>query len=122
LPRPSKVGPRWTVVLAQAVEGGPALDGDAGRRNVGELDRVVLGVVDRVGQVETDLLGVDVERRDEPDVGDVVLAERDVHQTWDTARRVSVLVVLDALDEGRGAVAHAHDGYAYGTHWFSSTF
>ena len=63
-----------------------------------------------------------VERRDERDVGDVVLAERDVHQARDGARGVSVLVVLDALDEGRGAVAHAHDCYAYGTHGFSSTF
>jgi hypothetical protein len=42
-----------------------------GRR---ELDRVVLGD-DRLGQVEADLLGVDVEGGDELDVADVVAAE-----------------------------------------------
>ena len=52
-----------------------ALDGDAGRRDVGDLDRVVLGGADRLGQVEADLLGVDVERGDELDVADVVVAE-----------------------------------------------
>ena len=83
-----------------------------GRRDVGDLDRVVLGRVDRVGEVLPDLLGVDVERRDELHVADVVLAELDVHETGYEVRRVSVLVVLDALDQGRGAVAHAHDGHA----------
>ena len=68
--------------------------------HVGDLDGVVLGGVDGLGEVEADLLGVDVERGDELDVGDVVVAELDVHQARDGAGRVGVLVVLDALDQG----------------------
>ena len=107
------------VVLAEAVVGVAALDGDAGRRDVGDLDGVVLGGVDRLGQVEADLLGVDVERGDELDVVDVVVTELDVHQPGDVAGRVGVLVVLDALDQRAGAVADADDGYANGSHGFS---
>src|SRR3712207_9014559 len=44
------------------------------------FDRVVLARDDRLGEVTTDLLGVHVERGDELDAGDVVLAEADVHQ------------------------------------------
>ena len=43
-------------------------------------------------------------------------AEGDVHQTGDARGRVGVAVVLDALDERRGAVADADDGYTDGTH------
>ena len=48
----------------------------------------------------------------ELDVADVVAAEVDVHEARDLLVRVGVLVVLDALDEGRGAVADADDGDA----------
>jgi hypothetical protein len=37
----------------------------------------------------------------------VVAAELDVHQAGDARGRVGVAVVLDALDERRGAVADA---------------
>ena len=72
-----------------------------------------------LGEVEADLLRIDVERGDELDVLDVVLTELDVHQTGHRAGRIRVLVVLDALDQGRGAVAHAHNCHAYRTHGFS---
>ena len=101
------------VVLAQAVVGDAALDGYAARRYVGDLDGVVLRGVDRLGQVEADLLGVHVEGGDELDVVDVVLAELDVHQTRHGAVRVSVLVVLDSLHQRAGAVADANDGDAH---------
>ena len=110
---------RLAVVLAETVERRAALDRDAGRRHVGDLDRVVLAAADRVGEVEADLLRIDVERGDELDVLDVVVTELDVHQTGHVAGRISVLVVLDALDQGRGAVAHAHNCHAYRTHGFS---
>ena len=77
--------------------------------HVGELDRVVLARPDRLGEVLADLLGVDVEGGDELDVADVVAAEVDVHQARDFLGGVGVLVVLDALDEGVGAVADADD-------------
>jgi hypothetical protein len=104
------------VVLTEAVEGRSTLDGHAGRRDVGELDRVVLAGDDRLGQVHADLLGVHVERGDEPHVGDVVVAEGHVHEARDTVVRIGVLVVLHALDEGRGAVTHTDDGDADGAH------
>lgn len=63
----------------------------------------------RLGEVFADLLDVDVEGGDELDVTDVVAAQVDVHQTRDFLLRVGVLVVLDALDEGVGAVADPDD-------------
>jgi len=42
----------------------------------------------------------------------VVAAKIDVHQAGDLIVRVGVLVVLDALDEGVGAVADSDDRYA----------
>ena len=104
------------VVVAETVVGVAALDDDAGRRHVGDVDGVVLAGDDRLGEVATDLLAVDVERGDELHVTDVVAAEVDVHQAGHPRVRVGVLVELDALDEGRGAVAHADDGDSNRTH------
>lgn len=107
---------RLAVVLTQAVVGVAALDGHARVRHVRDLDGVVLAGADGVREVEADLLRVDVEGGDELDVTDVVLAELDVHQTGHLAGRIGVLVVLDALHQRGGAVAHAYDGYANRTH------
>ena len=67
-------------VLADPVVRHPAADGDAGLRDVGELDRVVRVRPDRLGEVLADLVGGDVEGGGELDVADVVAAEVDVHQ------------------------------------------
>jgi hypothetical protein len=91
---------RLAVVAAEAVERGPALDEHPGRRDIADLDGVVLTGDDRLGDVAADLLGVDVERGDELDVRDVVVAERDVHETRDAVVRVGVPVVLHALHQG----------------------
>src|SRR5690606_9897067 len=104
------------VVLAQSVEGRAALYDHPGRGDVADLDRVVLARGDRRGQVLADLLGVHVERRDELDVPDVVRTELHVHEAGHAGGRIGVPVVMDALDERGGTVAHAHDGYAYRTH------
>ena len=101
-------------VLAEAVVGHAAVDLDAQVRHVGELDRVVRLGEDGLGEVLADLGGVDVERRGEVDVADVVAAEVHVHQAGDELVRVGVLVELDALHQGRGAVAHADDRYVDG--------
>src|SRR3712207_4453420 len=76
----------------------------------GDLDGVVLAGDDGLGEVATDLLGVHVERGDELHVGDVVVAEADVHQTGHRGARVGVLVVLDTLHQRGGTVADADDG------------
>ena len=94
MPRPSRVWP---------------LDGDAGRRDVGDLDGVVFAGQDGVGQVLPHLLAVDVERGNELDVADVVLAELHVHQARDRGLGVGIFVVLDALDQRSGAVTYADD-------------
>src|SRR5690606_6668295 len=97
------------VELAEAVEGGTAQHGDAEVGHVGELDGVVRAGVDRLGDVDADLLRVDVERGDDLDVMDVVAAEDDVHQTRYFFVRRGVLVVLETLHERARAVANARD-------------
>src|ERR1019366_1738563 len=77
--------------------------------HLGEADRVVLAGPDRLPEVLADLLGVDVEGGGELDVAHVVAAELDMHQARNGVRRVGVVVVVDALHEGRGAVADADD-------------
>ena len=88
--------------------------------DLGELDRVVDLGEERLGGVEADLLGVDVEGGHELDVADVVAAELDVHQAGHAVGRVGVLVVGEALHQGAGAVAHAGDGEADLAHVGSS--
>src|SRR5215207_6248891 len=100
------------VELTEAVERRAAHDGHAELADLRELHRVVLAGPDRLAGVETDLLGVDVERRHELDVADVVAAEHHVHEARHLVRRVGVLVVLKPLDEGVGAVADAGDRQA----------
>jgi hypothetical protein len=94
-------------VLPEPVVRHPARDGDAGLRDVGELDRVVRGGPDRVREVHADLALDDVERGGELDVRDVIAAEVDVHQPRDELVGLRALVVLDALEERVGAVPHA---------------
>ena len=96
-------------VLADAVERHAALDRDAGRRDLGELDRVVRMRPDRLGEVDADLALDDVECSDDFDVADVVAAEIDVHQAGDELVRLRVLVVGQALHERVRAVADADD-------------
>ena len=74
----------------------------------------------RLGGVEPDLLGVDVEGGDELDVTDVVAAEDDVHETGDPVGRIGVLVVGEPLHQRAGAVAHAGDGEPDSGHVCSS--
>src|SRR4029453_11595134 len=100
------------VDLAEALERRAAHDGHAELADLGELHRVVLAGPDRLAGVETDLLGVDVERGHELEVADVVAAEHHVHEAGHLVRRVGVLVVLEPLDEGVGAVADAGDRQA----------
>ena len=82
-----RLGDLLLEVLAKAVVRHAAVDLDAHVRDVGELDRVVLARPDRLGEVLADLLGVDVEGRDELDVLDVVAAEVDVHEARDLLGR-----------------------------------
>jgi hypothetical protein len=100
-------------VLAEAVVGHAAVDGHAQVRDLRELDRVVLSRPDGLRKILANLLGVDVERGRELDVGDVVAAEIDVHEARDPRGGIRVLVVVDALHESRCAVPDAHDGHPY---------
>jgi hypothetical protein len=107
-----RLGDLLLEVLAQPVVGHAAVHGHVEVRNVGELDRVVLTGPDRLGEVLVDFVGVDVEGGRELDVADVVATQVDVHEARDRLGGVGVAVVLDALDERGGAVAHADDGDA----------
>jgi hypothetical protein len=77
--------------------------------HLGEADRVVDVGEQRLRRVEADLGGVDVERRHQLDVTDVVAAQLHVHQAGDPVGRIRVLVVGEALHERARAVAHARD-------------
>jgi hypothetical protein len=103
---------RLAVELAEAVERRAAHDGHAELADLRELHRVVLAGPDGLAGVEADLLGVDVERGHELDVADVVAAKHHVHEAGHLVRRVGVLVILEPLDEGVGAVADAGDRQA----------
>jgi hypothetical protein len=100
------------VKLAEAVERRAAHDGHAELADLRELHRVVLAGPDGLAGVEANLLGVDIERGHELDVADVVAAEHHVHEAGHLVRWVGVLVVLEPLDEGVGAVADPGDRQA----------
>ena len=74
--------------------------------------RAALGAADQAAVRQI----VDIERRHELHVGDVVVAEGDVHEPRHRAARVGVAVVVDALDQGRRTVADSDDCYSYRTH------
>ncbi|MPM55692.1 hypothetical protein SDC9_102489 [bioreactor metagenome] len=105
-----RLGDGLAVVLAETVEGVAALDGDTGGRHVAERHGVVLAGLHRVGEVEADLLRVDVEGGDEVHVVDVVVAELHVHEAGDGVARIGVAVEVHALDQGRGTITDADDG------------
>ncbi len=108
---------RLGVVLAEPVERRAALDLHPEGWHVGESDGVVLAGEDRLREVAPDLLGVDVEGGDELEVTDVVAPELDVHETGDVVAGLGALVVVDALHQGRRAVAHTGDRDAYLGHF-----
>src|SRR3990170_508615 len=99
-------------VLPEAVMGHPALDLDAHVRDLLKDERVVRLHIDRLRDVLADLVLVDIERRHELDVLDVVTAELDMHQARDEVAGLGVLVVVAALDQAAGAVTDADDGDA----------
>ena len=72
--------------------------------------------MDGVSEVHTDLLRVDIERGHESQLTDVIVAELDMHQPRHPFRRRGAAVVLDALDQRRSTVAHAHQCHTDGTH------
>ena len=110
------LGDDLPVVLAEAVQGRATLDDHASRRDLGNLDGVVLAGVDGVGEIAPDLLRVHVERGDHLDVADVVGPEPDMHEAGDPGTFVGVLVILQSLHQGASAVTHPHDGDAHLTH------
>jgi hypothetical protein len=79
-------------------------------RHVAEADGVVRPGEDGLREVLANLFLVDVDGRHEIDVAHVVAAEVDVHQARDELVLFGLLVKVPSLDQGRGAVPHAHDG------------
>ena len=106
-------GDDLTVVLTEAVTGRAALHGDTGDRHVlAELVRVVHAGEDCLVEVFADLGSINVERRDKLDVLDAIATEHIVHDAGDLLIVLGILVIFDALNERRGAVAHASDCHA----------
>ena len=90
--------------------GHAALNGHAQTRDFGEAHGVVLARADRLREVEVDLAGIDVERRGELDVPDVVAAQPRAHEAGHEPVLGGVSVILDALDQRRRAVSDPDDG------------
>src|SRR6266545_5300208 len=112
---------RLGVIAAEPVERAPTLDLHPEGWHVCESDGVVLAGGDRLREVAPDLLGVDVEGGDELEVTDVVAPDLDVHETGDVVAGLSVPVIVDALHQGRRAVAHTGDRDAYLGHFLIAT-
>src|SRR4051812_41233792 len=81
-------------------------------RHIGEFHGVVRLGEDRFTQVVADLRRIDVECSAELNVAHVIAAEADVHKTWDEIVLFGAAIKLDALDEGRRAIADSNDGDA----------
>ncbi len=107
------------VVGPEAVEGRAPLHRHVQMAHGGELDGVVVPTQDGLGQVHAHLGCVHVEGGDELDVAHVVAAQGDVHQPGHYVLGVGVAVVLHALDERAGAVAHTGDRDPYLAHFVS---
>ena len=100
------------VVFAQAVVSRTTQHLHAQIRHVREFDGVVLGGSNRLGQVLADLQRIHVERGDEFDVAYAVSAEIVMHQAGNLILVLGVLVILNALHQRRGAIAHAGDSHS----------
>src|SRR5699024_11609143 len=72
-----------------------------------EFGGVVLTGRARSGDVEADPLAVDIEGGNEIDVTDVIIPDLHVHETRNLRPRGHIPVVLNTLDQGRGAVAQS---------------
>ena len=99
-------------VLAQAVVGHAPLYRHAQVRHVGELHRVVRMGENGLAQVLAHLVGAHVEGGRELDVADVIAAQVGVHQAGNELVPRGAPVILHALYQGRGTVAHADDGHS----------
>ena len=111
--RPGRLGDDLGEIFAQAVVRHAAMDLDAEIGHVGELDGVVLTAADGFAEIFADLFDVDIEGGGELDVADVIAAEIDVHQARHELVVRGILVILDALNERRGAVTDADNGDAH---------
>src|SRR5262249_37215951 len=100
-------------VLAQAIMGHAASDLDANLGDLGKLIGVVGARKNGLPKILAHLGRVNINGRGEFDVGDVVAAQVDMHQPGDEVGLGGVSVVFDALDQRRGAVAHADDRYTH---------
>jgi len=96
-------------VLAQPVMGHAAHYGHVQVRDVRELHRVVGVGKNGLGEVFADLGVYDVDCGRKLDVANVIAAQVDVHQAGNPVSVGGIAVELDALHQGRGAVAHAND-------------
>ena len=97
-------------ILAQTIVRHAARHGHIQLGHVGKLVRVVLPGEDRLAQILAHLLHVDVDRRAELHIADVIAAQRGVHDARNLGAFGGILVILHALHQRRRAVADADNG------------
>src|SRR3954447_14948911 len=100
-------------VLADAIQRSSASDRYSHRRDVGETVGIVRSFPKRVGNILADLAGIDVERRGDLDVADVITADAGVHQPGHRLVRFRFLVVAQPLNERTGTISNTDNAYAY---------
>src|SRR5206468_2401946 len=74
-----------------------------------EVVCVVLPAVNRAVEVLADLSIIDIKCRYHFDITDVITAEIDMHESGDRLARVSVCVIVQALNEATGAISYANN-------------
>ena len=96
---------------------------DTGFGNVGEFDGVIFRSADGLRDVEADFFGIYLKSSHEFEIGDMIVTELYVHQTWNDVVIRGVLIILNAFDQRGSAVAQTGDCNAYflvgqhGTPW-----
>ena len=86
-------------IFAQAVMRHAALHRHVEVRHVGELIGVVLAAIDRLAEVFADLCRIDIKRRAELDIVDMIATQIDVHQTRNEISVAGIAIIFDALDQ-----------------------
>ena len=94
-------------IFAKAIVGHAAEDANAEAGDLCELNRVIRLGENGLAQIFSDFGFIDVERRCELDIADMVAAEIDVHEARDSFILFGVFIKLNTLDERRSAIADA---------------
>src|SRR6266540_2135646 len=102
--------------LTQSIQSWPTQYCHLCPRYVSESDRIVGANEDCVSKITTDLCFMHIERGDWSDISYVILVDKNMHESGNLVRRVTVPIELQALDKRRCAVTDADYSHSDGSH------